>query len=72
MEISILKRKIEKKKTYQGLETSRISSPIILPPAAALLSQLLWSLRQLLVLVVLVWCGVVMILGPIIQKSINI
>ena len=56
---------------YQGLETSCISSPIILPPAAALLSQLLWPLRQLLVFVVLVWCGVVMILGPIIQKSIN-
>ena len=47
---------------YQGLETSHVSGPIFLPPAAALLSQLLWLLRLLLVLV---WCGgVVMIPGP--------
>ena len=58
---------------HQGLETSHVSSPIFLPPAAALLSQLLWLLLLLLlVLVVLVWCGgVVMIPGPNIRKSIN-
>ena len=62
--------KKKEKKADQGLETSHVSSPIFLPPAAALLSQLL---RLLLVLVVLVWCGgVAMIAGPKQRcKSIN-